>query len=63
MKKISIISFLLIAFTIVSSTISAQQHIPSSQRSREAINRVMPGLEKEVTFWKNLKKGYDFLKK
>ncbi len=56
MKKLIIISLSLIAFAIVSSPILAQQHIPSSSRSREAINRVRPSLEKELTN-KNLEYG------
>lgn len=48
MKKLIIITALLIAFAVASSSISAQQDIPSSPRSREVINRVKPRLEREL---------------
>ena len=48
MKKSIITISLLIALAILSSQVFALQHVSSSRRSREAINRVRPFLEKEL---------------
>jgi len=56
MKKLDIIKNVLMVVFAISSISLAQQHIPSSKRSIEAINRVKPKLEKELKA-KNLKYG------